>query len=60
MIENDTSTVVEGFVPEIGEVSLRQNTSTAAEYTHDTLVPTWAFVGQYAMPNCEHLIPFRI
>ena len=60
MFENDSSAAVEGLVPEDREVSLQQDASEVVENAHNTYVSTWAFVGQHAMPNCEHLIPFRI
>lgn len=60
MFENDSSTAVEGFVPEVREVSIRRDASEAVESARNTYVPTWVFVGKYAMPHSEHLIPFRI
>jgi len=60
MFETDSSAAVEGLVPKDRETSLQQDASEAVENAHNTYVSTWVFVGQHAMPDSEHLIPFRI
>ncbi len=60
MFENETSTAAEGLAPEDREVSLRRDASEARESARNTYVPSWVFVGKYAMPYSEHLIPFRL
>ncbi len=45
------------------EIRLREQGLDVLRYlhtSHSTEEPTWMFVGKYAMPNSNHLIPFRI
>lgn len=41
------------------EMTLRQEAIQVPECLRNGTFPSWVFTGQYAMPHCEHLIPFR-
>lgn len=47
------------LISEDEEMTLRQDRHCVAECLRHSPIQTWIFTGQYAMPNCEHLIPFR-
>lgn len=41
------------------EMTLQQEAADVPECLRVIRAPTWMFIGQYAMPYSEHLIPFR-
>jgi len=61
MFEDNTSTVeVLKLIAEDEKLTLQNEAVEVPERLRITLIPTWIFTGQYAMPCSEHLIPFRI
>lgn len=50
---------VEILISEDQDLQLREQASNVPECLRSPEEPTWVFVGNYAMPNSEHLIPLR-
>lgn len=56
---NSSGEEIMDLISEDEEMTLRQDRHCVAECLRHSPIQTWIFTGQYAMPNCEHLIPFR-
>tara|TARA_R100000687_G_C6371235_1_gene128141 strand:+ start:483 stop:662 length:180 start_codon:yes stop_codon:yes gene_type:complete len=39
--------------------ALRKQAAEVPQCVRSTVAPTWVFIGKYAMPDSEHLIPFQ-
>tara|TARA_R110001592_G_scaffold309733_1_gene584111 strand:+ start:3572 stop:3733 length:162 start_codon:yes stop_codon:yes gene_type:complete len=39
--------------------TLREQAAEVPQCIRSTVAPTWVFIGKYAMPDSEHLIPFQ-
>ena len=50
--------IPEEHIPGCEDTTLWRNLPKAPERPANTGLATWAFVGKFAMPNAEHLIPF--
>tara|TARA_R110000772_G_scaffold73216_1_gene159413 strand:- start:45121 stop:45309 length:189 start_codon:yes stop_codon:yes gene_type:complete len=61
MFNNDFSTneVMTGLTAEGDARTLRKQAAEVPECVRSTVAPTWVFIGKYAMPHSEHLIPFQ-
>ena len=40
--------------------TLREQAAEVPQCIRSTVAPTWVFIGKYAMPDSEHLIPFQV
>ena len=40
--------------------ALRKQAAVVPQCVRSTVAPTWVFIGKYAMPDSEHLIPFQV
>jgi len=47
------------LISEDEEMTLRQDRHSVAVCLRNSPPEAWILTGQYAMPNSEHLIPFR-
>ena len=60
MFDNETIVADEAdHIPDDEDATLRHNASEAHVCPKDTRNPTWVYFGKCAMPDSEHLIPFR-
>tara|TARA_R110002072_G_scaffold286932_1_gene452109 strand:+ start:241 stop:420 length:180 start_codon:yes stop_codon:yes gene_type:complete len=41
-------------------ITLRNQAAEVPQCVRSTVAPTWVFIGKYAMPDSEHLIPFQV
>ena len=60
MFDHETSTEdVSILLAEDAKTTLREEAVEVPVCLRSIPAPTWVFIGKYAMPNSEHLIPFQ-